>query len=825
MKKFLSLVLALVMTMSLVTVSAGAKDFTDNSKINYKEAVDVMSAAKVIDGYAEGDFRPANTLTRGAAAKIICNLILGPTTAEALVADAAPYSDVPTTNTFAGYIAYCAKEGIISGYADGTFRPAASLSGYAFMKMLLGALGYDATTEGYTGNNWSINVAKRALNVGLDDDLKGDFNGVKAVNREEACLYAFNTLKATMVEYENSNSVTVNGITFTNKSTAKDMKNDTKTDGNIKDDGLMQFAEKYFSDLKGTPATDDLGHPSTKWMWKKDKIGTYANDADETYTLTGTYEIGTGKDYASLLAVLKDEDFTDNKDLKLAKDVDVYVNGAAVKTTEAEAVVKALMNDAKGGTTVELYYNDDNKDVVDCVTILNYSIGQIKDVSTKLTKDQKDDGATSKIKVEGKWYLDNDVVGFDSKTYVEDAYVLYILKSTTEMSASQIAAEITGKVTAIKGSDKATIDGTQYKYVKNAVTIDVDDEGSFYLNVAGQIAAVDTDSKSDNYAFIYNLKKDTNKVNSDGVLADTITAYYVTTDGTKASAVVDADVETTSDGKTFYYADTKTEVESGVVIAFSINSDGELVLETEKDTIKNNVTKTIDKTHAAGTDSDTQFIFAYADGSKFKTSTATGYKNVSVKGQQVCTVSNKDGDYLYVFVGVKNGTLSSDVQYAVVTDGKASKTKDGKDTFYSYDAIINGEESTLTFKTSTDPKLTKGAAYAFELDGKNVKDNKVTPLNFAQVTAGTKNYVEVKDAKGEYQQYNLDDDVKAIYTVTLEYKSEAAYNEATKGTTLTFADLDSVTVSEGADIDNKSWVAYNVDGSDLDVLFVVDFVY
>ena len=822
MKKFLSLVLALVMTMSLVTVSAGAKDFTDNSKINYKEAVDVMSAAKVIDGYAEGDFRPANTLTRGAAAKIICNLILGPTTAAALVADATPYSDVPTTNTFAGYIAYCAKEGIISGYADGTFRPAASLSGYAFMKMLLGALGYDATAEGYTGNNWSIQVAKRALsaNVDLADGLNGDFNGVKAVTREEACLYAFNTLKATMVEYENSNSVTVNGITFTNKSTAKDMKNDTKTDGNIKDDGLMQFAEKYFSDLKGTPATDDLGHPSTKWMWKKDKIGTYANEADETYTLTGTYEIGTGKDYASLLAVLKDEDFTDNKDLKLAKDVDVYVNGAAVKTTEAEAVVKALMNDAKGGTTVELYYNDDNKDVVDCVTILNYSIGQIKDVSTKLTKDQKDDGATSKIKVEGKWYLDNDVVGFDSKTYVEDAYVLYILKSTTEMSASQIAAEITGKVTAIKGSDKATIDGTQYKYVKNAVTIDVDDEGSFYLNVAGQIAAVDTDSKSDNYAFIYNLKKDTNKVNSDGVLADTITAYYVTTDGTKASAVVDADVETTSGEKTFYYADTKTEVESGVVIAFSINSDGELVLETEKDTIKNNVTKTIDKTHAAGTDSDTQFIFAYADGSKFKTSTATGYKNVSVKGQQVCTVTNKDGDYLYVFVGVKNGTLSSDVQYAVVTDGKASKTKDGKDTFYSYDAIINGEESTLTFKTSTDPKLTKGAAYAFELDGKNVKDNKVTPLNFAQVTAGTKNYVEVGGT-----QYNLDDDVKAIYTVTLEYKTEDAYKEATKGTTLTFADLDSVTVSEGADIDNESWVAYNVDGSDLDVLFVVDFVY
>ncbi len=251
MKKFLSLVLALVMTMSLVTVSAGAKDFTDSSKIQYAEAVDVMSAVKVIDGYTDGTFNPTATLTRGAAAKIICNLILGPTTASALVADAAPYKDVPTNHTFAGYIAYCQKEGIISGYADGTFRPANSLTGYAFMKMLLGALGYESDQEGYTGANWSINVAKRALNIGLDDDLVGDFNGVKAVNREEACLYAFNTLKATMVEYDKNSTVIVGNITIKEQSDAKEMANTGKTDGKIdKADGKMQFAEKYFDDLK-----------------------------------------------------------------------------------------------------------------------------------------------------------------------------------------------------------------------------------------------------------------------------------------------------------------------------------------------------------------------------------------------------------------------------------------------------------------------------------------------------------------------------------------------------------------------------------------------
>ena len=39
MKKFLSMVLALVMAMSLVTISAGAADFTDAANIDYAEAV------------------------------------------------------------------------------------------------------------------------------------------------------------------------------------------------------------------------------------------------------------------------------------------------------------------------------------------------------------------------------------------------------------------------------------------------------------------------------------------------------------------------------------------------------------------------------------------------------------------------------------------------------------------------------------------------------------------------------------------------------------------------------------------------------------------
>ena len=258
MKKFLSLVLALVMTMSLVTVSAGAKDFTDDSEITYKEAVDVISALGVVDGYSDGDFRPDDVLTRGAAAKIICNLILGPTTASALAASTAPFKDVPVTNTFAGYITYCSQQGIISGYADGTFRPTGTLSGNAFMKMLLGALGYDSSIEGYTGANWQVSVIKQASGIGLDDG-NDEFVGSQAVTRQEAALYAFNMLQATMVEYDKKDTIVVGDITINTTSTRKDVENNTNTDGNIdgerNGDGLMQFGEKYFKDLEKEDAT------------------------------------------------------------------------------------------------------------------------------------------------------------------------------------------------------------------------------------------------------------------------------------------------------------------------------------------------------------------------------------------------------------------------------------------------------------------------------------------------------------------------------------------------------------------------------------------
>ena len=289
MKKFLSMVLALVMAMSLVTISAGAKDFTDDSKVNYAEAVDVISALGIVDGYTDGSFRPTTELNRAQAAKIICNMILGPTTASALSASAAPFSDVPADHWAAGYIAYCAKEGIIAGMGDGSFHPADTLTGYAFMKMLLTAIGYDAEMEGFVGANWGVNVAKQAIGIDLDDG-NDDFVGTAKVTREEACLYAFNALTATMVKYGSKTTVNVNGATVVvggSEATEVDgtgYKN-YKTGKEQDYQDTLEFCEKYFPNLRLNDGDkDDFGRPANTWKIKTKEIGTYAKAPALTYT-------------------------------------------------------------------------------------------------------------------------------------------------------------------------------------------------------------------------------------------------------------------------------------------------------------------------------------------------------------------------------------------------------------------------------------------------------------------------------------------------------------------------------------------------------------
>ena len=680
MKKFLSLVLALVMTMSLVTVSAGAKDFTDSSKIQYAEAVDVMSAAKVIDGYTDGTFNPTATLTRGAAAKIICNLILGPTTASALVADAAPYKDVPTNHTFAGYIAYCQKTGIISGYADGTFKPANTLTGYAFMKMLLGALGLQADKEGYTGPNWSISVAKRALSkdVALDNGLKGEFNGAKAATREEACLYALNMMKAGTFSYPNDNTVIVGNVSV---STSAKAEQDKKT----------PYYETVFKNLHANNTSDAFGRPATRWDYKGVKIGTYAKTPDLTYV--GSQKINDI--YADLNMSTKD--ITAN----------LYVNGVSFDTAkngkDAATFTVSKDNDTKldklggtadkigNGTLIEVYRNDDNNHVdVIAMSVYAGKITDVKDATSKkdayVVVDTDSTIADFNDEYETEAFAEDDVVAF---TYADgEIQTMYKMESVSgELTKKVIDKSLTLGDTTYKYGKEKTFNGTSEAGLTNKSSYDV------YVDANGFALYIEeTGANVSDYALLLNINGDaTNWINGNR-------AKLVFADGSVKT------VDTDKDYSNAYDAD-----DLPLLVRVKANSDGEYKLSGSYESkgvpaLENKKLTADGKT--VNTDSKTIFVIN-KNGETAKFNVYTGIKNapeiVDAAKTAETYVYSKGGVAKVVYItGVATTNSSKDITF--IAGKSASKLNAATDTaaYYVYNAVVKGEVTSVMIMAKAD---------------------------------------------------------------------------------------------------------------------------
>ena len=869
MKKFLSLVLALVMTMSLVTVSAGAKDFTDNDKITYDEAVAVMSAAKVIDGYAEGDFRPTNTLTRGAAAKIICNLILGPTTASALVADAAPYKDVPTTNPFAGYIAYCQKEGIISGYADGTFKPANTLTGYAFMKMLLGALGYDSAIEGYTGANWSIAVAKQAINAGLNNSLKGSFNGVKTVTREEACLYAFNTLKATMVEYDTT--ITIAGVTVAGA--RQDVVNSAKTE-TVKDDNKMQFAEKYFTKLTAKADSDAFERPATTWAVGNEKVGTYV---DYTQMVAEYTTSVSGKELYDAVGktAFEDYDFYSYVD---GAESDFYKNIAKNNKDDIKTVSGTKIS-GNGALTQVFVDNDKEKAVV---TVINTYLAQAKsDYSSK--KDSvsyKLFGATGTVK--------GDVSGedFAIENVKEDdfALVTYSYKDEEIKSIDEVKTIADTEIQKFKsGKDgNLTVDGSKYDYSKTA-TYDPEvlekytEEGgkvtnlkdvtyNIYVDQYGYVIGVEEVNAPDNYVFVTGVDQ-----NSSNLTNKTWTANAIFIDGTTKN------IEVKDGSKTFSGITEKKLVNSWYT--YTVNNSDEYSLTqvkydkiTDKKSLvaqhKDNSTLKIDAKNISlagngetvyGNDST---VYLLADMDKVDTTNViagvdevvTGVKNAAFTtkwygdlGATAYPLYKSNGYVIAAVVVGESSTVASDLAYMISDDiSSESYDKSTKTWTWTRDAVIGGEKVELVESNDTGVSVldTTGLQYAWRTVKYDAKGNvkKLEALTagkdlFTTVSAAVaaikadKEDVIVLDTNSNHT-YSLKgstlydettgqlgflvaEDVKVVLKQTVKNKSTTSYDEGVKALETTLENLN------GADAKNYDFDAV-IENGIAKVVVIVD---
>ena len=354
-RKVLALILV-VATLFSFAAMIGARevgDYTDYDKVNYQEAVDVLTAIGILDGYTDGSFQPTSTITRAEMAKMIAVLYNAGTDIKNLYAGSCKFAD-SKDNWAASYIAYCANTGIVAGRNATTFDPNGKVTGVETAKMLLCVLGFDAAYQNYVGTNWMTYVMADAKNYGLLDGFAADYAITAAITREEAAQMMLNALKANMVIGTLSDSIIklsnalyidlfteeygkVNGIDvgFTVKDAQK--YGWIVLDGNVIISPVPLYSI-YDGLVYNGLGQDCYGNPSIVWTYANSK-GTVSTIG--SYPLAATYSSTTKVDFAN---VLKEEEKSSKTYV-----VDLYVDGK-------------LEEDSTDGDTVDTvdwdYYSD-----------------------------------------------------------------------------------------------------------------------------------------------------------------------------------------------------------------------------------------------------------------------------------------------------------------------------------------------------------------------------------------------------------------------------------------------------------------------------------
>ena len=795
MKKLLALVLALVMSMSLVTISNAA--FKDADKIDYKEAVDVMNAVGVFIGDEKGNFNAKENLTREQAAKIIAYLELGSKAADALVGGAT-FTDVASSRWSAGFVGYCAQAGIVSGVGDSKFDPAGQLTALQFGKMLLVELGYDAKAEGMVGTDWAINTSKLMAGTKLMDGISGSVNQV--LTREKAAQMCLNALEAPMVTYDTKGStITVDGtkINF-GASVAKYETSTVAKDQNISKEKLtsgeytVELGEKLYKDLKKNSTTDAFERPATEWMLKAKSIGTYADAADLSYT--ATVEIGTIY-----------------SDLGLSKGIDdskvtYYEDGRNQSSTWTQDIVKGSKVEKGGnGTLLEVYYNDDAESLT--VIAINTYVGKI--TASYKASTTKDAYVTFTAKTgAGSSYETDD-------SYSKDDIVLYTYSGKAGdagVKSMALAEKVTGKMNGFTAEKNVTVDGTTYKKSANGTSItpgmntSVGKDVTVYLDQYGYAAFVDADDTLQ-YAVILAYEK--------GSRLESARAKLLFTDGTTKK--VDVKALKKNDGTTVTpvnlddYASANSDLNQYDVVSYTVNSDEEYTLTLAADARdaavgSAKITKGIPS--LAGTVSGNAYNVGtassgvlYANGKTTflvidESGTDTTYTsyagianvpNIEWKGDTYTapiTLLTEDNTIAKIVVVAKT-KVSGETNNLYISDGSKAVTfiKGGSagqsytkelGYYYEYDAIIDGAESKIKtdFAVTNYSILTgvsynsKGVASGYgeiaSMDINNPVAHTGTNLFTAVGTEATTNSVVKIGAK----LYAFDDDCKVYYIGT-----------------------------------------------------------
>lgn len=194
MKKFIAIIMAVIMVMSFATIAFAANGFTDVSKSRYETAIDELYDLGIVNGYSATKFGTDYTLTRAEACAIIVRALYG----EKTVPDVINFTDVSYRDWFYDYVNTAVYYDIMHGHNATTFAPNDEITYDQMATLVLNALGYNAPQ---LAGEWPVNIERMATRLGLYTNIPIYFSGSEYITRGEACQMLYNALDCYVVEY------------------------------------------------------------------------------------------------------------------------------------------------------------------------------------------------------------------------------------------------------------------------------------------------------------------------------------------------------------------------------------------------------------------------------------------------------------------------------------------------------------------------------------------------------------------------------------------------------------------------------------------------
>lgn len=511
-------------TIALASIAAQAAAFAsvlpeEIVGTKYEEPIQVLAALEIMVGDENGSLRLNDTIKRSEVAKMVVHAMGLDSLAEASKGTSV-FPDVSADHWANGYINVAHTHGLVIGDDTGKFRPDSRITYAEAMTIFVRATGYEpvALSKGGYPNGY---VAAAGEN-GLADNVGGALK--EGITRGNVAVLANNALTVKLMERKGFGQNETYEITdktlLSDKMEVDKLSGQITAAGNTSIDGASSLKKGQVK--IGDKVYETSYNISNLLGYNVDYYARENEDGQDEIILAlpkknsnSTEEISSDlferiaeKNSYKVIEYYKTEGASKTTTATLENNAKLIYNGKSetmsddlMDLSDKSGKIVLLDTDKNGRYDIVFvmdYYNM----VVEEVTSTNKIVDKYGAPTLKL--DEEDENLSFRIMNGVQEIKLSDLLEYDVLSVAAS-----LDKEIYEIEVSR--KKVSGKIT---GTDEEGfyINGELYKAADNYEgTLNLNTEGTFYLDVFGKIAAVDTKtSVSNNYAYLIRAYTDTN---------------------------------------------------------------------------------------------------------------------------------------------------------------------------------------------------------------------------------------------------------------------------------------------------------------------------